>query len=249
MKMALSTLLNEAGADAYYGLMLFPGQGGDCSPGAVDVPIADPSMNDAIKMALGSVVIGLGDTPIDTSLQAALTYYQGIPINQNGRYVLLATDGKPTCNDTDLVPQTVMAVEALAAQGIKTFVIGIGMGISTDGPALDMFAQAGLMPRANGPPFYYPVGNPMELVSTLKQIVGTVVPPCTIQLSSAPPIPTDVRVLFDNQDVVRSPTHSDGWDYDPATMTITFYGPACDEIQSGSVTEIQVVFGCPGPIE
>lgn len=39
-----------------------------------------------------------------------------------------------------------------------------------------------------------------------------------------------------------------GWDYDPTTNTITFYGADCATVQSGSVTNVQVDFGCPGPL-
>jgi hypothetical protein len=48
--------------------------------------------------------------------------------------------------------------------------------------------------------------------------------------------------------VFRDPTHQDGWDYDPATGTLTFYGPACQAIQDGSVLDVDIVYGCPGPV-
>jgi hypothetical protein len=35
--------------------------------------------------------------------------------------------------------------------------------------------------------------------------------------------------------------------YDGATQSITFHGTACDEIKGGTVTDIDVVFGCNSP--
>ena len=36
-----------------------------------------------------------------------------------------------------------------------------------------------------------------------------------------------------------------GWDYDPATNTVTFYGDACDAIEADEVDTVSLVFGCP----
>jgi hypothetical protein len=48
--------------------------------------------------------------------------------------------------------------------------------------------------------------------------------------------------------VPRTPSHADGWDYFPDGDTITFFGAACTELQSGSVAEVKVLYGCPGPV-
>ena len=47
--------------------------------------------------------------------------------------------------------------------------------------------------------------------------------------------------------IPRDPTHMNGWDYDPATNQITFYGPACDALKAGTVTDVDIVFGCDEP--
>ena len=39
-----------------------------------------------------------------------------------------------------------------------------------------------------------------------------------------------------------------GWTYDAATMTLSFVGAACQQLQSGTVSDIDVVFGCAMPV-
>ena len=46
--------------------------------------------------------------------------------------------------------------------------------------------------------------------------------------------------------VARDPVN--GWDYDPETNKVTFYGEACALIQNGQVEDIDIVFGCELPI-
>jgi hypothetical protein len=59
---------------------------------------------------------------------------------------------------------------------------------------------------------------------------------------------TDLEALyvyFDGTGITRDTTHGDGWDYDPATKQVTFYGPACEALQSGMVADLVIVHGCP----
>jgi hypothetical protein len=40
----------------------------------------------------------------------------------------------------------------------------------------------------------------------------------------------------------------DGWDYDAGTNTVTLYGEPCEKLRRGEVSDIDIVFGCPGPV-
>ena len=73
-------------------------------------------------------------------------------------------------------------------------------------------------------------------------------PSCSYQLASAPPVPDDVTVTLNGMVVPRSPSHTDGWDYHPDAMTITFFGSYCAAITSGSIANVSFVYGCPGPV-
>ena len=56
-------------------------------------------------------------------------------------------------------------------------------------------------------------------------------------------------VFFNNdpKGIPGDPSKMDGWDYDPVTGKLTFYGPTCDLLKSGTVTDVDVVFGCDMP--
>jgi hypothetical protein len=40
---------------------------------------------------------------------------------------------------------------------------------------------------------------------------------------------------------------ANGWTYDPSSNKLIFSGDACDALSSGEVSDIDVVYGCPGP--
>lgn len=65
------------------------------------------------------------------------------------------------------------------------------------------------------------------------------------------PAPDDLDhtyVFYDKTELVpRDPAHVAGWDYDPATTKLRFYGTFCSRLQARSVTDLDVVFGCPAP--
>jgi hypothetical protein len=46
----------------------------------------------------------------------------------------------------------------------------------------------------------------------------------------------------------RSTMHTNGWDYHPDAMTITFFGSYCDQIMNGAVGNVSFSYGCPGPV-
>ena len=194
---------------------------------------------------------GVSTTPnISLALGAALTYYQSIPVNPAGRYVLFATDGLPNCKGGDpnmtSYPETVAAVTALHAAGIPTYVLG-----------LDSFANQTVLNDAavaggkaqSGATKYYSATDPTSLAAALQAIAGgIVIPSCTFALQSAPPDPTNVTVTLNGTVVSRSPSHASGWDYYPDAMTITFFGSTCQQIQMGASTNVSFVYGCPGPV-
>ena len=191
-----------------------------------------------------------GNTPSHLALAAALQYYQSIPVNAAGRYVLFATDGLPNCKGGDpnmtSYPETVAAVSALHAAGIPTYVLGLDS--FADQTVLNDAAVAGGEAKP-GPTKYYSATDPTSLAAALQAIAGgIVIPSCTFALQSAPPDPTNVTVTLNGTVVSRSPSHASGWDYYPDAMTITFFGSTCQQIQMGASTNVSFVYGCPGPV-
>ena len=137
--------------------MLFPGPGSSCATAQVDVPIG-PNNAGKIQWKLNASSPG-GNTPMATALNAAKNYLGGMKIPKK-RYVLLVTDGAPNCSPSDPLP----SVKALFGMGIKTFVVGFGLGV--DAGKLTAMASSG------GTSKYYKANNATDLQKVLATIGG-----------------------------------------------------------------------------
>ena len=253
MKSSLDQALHAREANIRFGLTVFPTDNVcGVDPGA-RVPIALNNA-DAIMTYLDGTAPD-GNTPAHIALEEALTYYQSVTPNPAGQYVLFATDGIPNCGgdppemDTEAPTETVDAVTALATAGVHTFVLGFGGLFGLDSGVLNDSALAGLEPAPGGPPHFYQADDAASLQAALDTIAGgIIVPSCSFELTSLPPVPEDVAVYFDGVAVPRNPSHVNGWDYHPDASTITFFGTYCDQLTSGQVSAVDFIFGCPGPV-
>jgi von Willebrand factor type A domain len=238
---AIDQLTTQYADDVRWGLMLFPGfdqdcnDGGECTEGAV---FTDPAAGtaDAITTLLDDAQTCSFGTPIAENLDS-LVDYAGLEDPTRADYILLVTDGMATCNDP------VPSVTTLRMQDpeIRTFVVGFGGEVDPD--QLNAMAQEGgtALP---GDPQYYQADDADGLAAAFADIAGSVLS-CVFVLDQAPPDVDDLYAFFDMMQIPRDPTHGNGWDYDPTTNTITFYGPACDSIQADEVETVSIVFGCP----
>lgn len=245
MRNALNTVVTTYQDGIRFGLMLYPIDN-VCGAGAVLSGIA-PTNAAAISTVL-NLTSPEGGTPTHTTMTAALQYYNGLPVNPQGRYVLLATDGQPNCANLDdpnipTITESIAAIQAARGAGINTFVLGFGDGVNSDPATLQAMADAG------GTGMFYAANSPAELQAALDAIAGSIsVPDCTFALDTVPADPDRLGVYLDDAQVPRSPSHADGWDYDPATNSITLYGSTCDDLQSGAVSTVRVDYGCGGPV-
>jgi len=249
MKQGLGTVASSQDQSIKFGLLEFPSDDNCAADSTPEVPI---------QLGAASAIAGYfamrspnGNTPAHVALGAALAHYNSIPVNSAGRYVLFATDGLPNCagGDPDVASntETVNAVTALFNAGIPTYVLGFGT-FGLDTTVLNDAAVAGGKAKPGATKFYE-ANNAADLDAALQQIAGgVIVPSCSYQLASAPPVPDDVTVTLNGATVPRSPGHTDGWDYYPDDGTITFFGSYCDQITSGSIADVSFVYGCPGPV-
>jgi hypothetical protein len=236
-----------------WGLTLFPDLGGgSCGQGDIPIPVGD-----ANELAIQTLLTNALDrsdpyhceagpcvTNIDTAMEQAASDPSFADATR-ASYALLVTDGKQSgsCRDGSDA-RTYEAIEGLRGRGIDTFVVGFGNGV--DGDVLDRFAMLGgtALPADPG---YYQANDPAELLTAFDDIVRGVVS-CDY---AVPDMPSDlgmVTVFFDGSRTVdRDESHSAGWDYDPATGRLTFFGGPCDDLRSGAATDVDVVFGCAGP--
>jgi hypothetical protein len=134
---------------------------------------------------------------------------------------------------------TVAAVAAIAASGVRVYVIGIP-GSQPYAAVLTDMAFAGGAAMASVP-FYYDVQDLSTLGSVLSAIAGAAVP-CDITVDDPPSTPGDTNVYLDQTLVLYDP--DDGWTWS-APNVVTLHGAACLSLQSGQVKQVQVVSGCP----
>jgi hypothetical protein len=217
----------------------------------VDVPCGDDTVT-VIQLRVSALSPG-GGTPTGESLQAA-NAYEGLHDEARSNFVLLITDGLPTCptgNGQDVTTQdkqlALDAVTALHQAGVDTFVIGLGEALNDSGDPslLNDMAEAGGRPRA-GADKYYKANSLNELQAALDDIGGMVIG-CNLTLHTVPEEPDFLWVYFDGVEVPRDRNHINGWDYDPDRNQINFYGPACDQLRSGQVNKVDVKMGCEIP--
>lgn len=238
---AIDQVTTDFGDEVYFGLMLFPGldqscnDGAECSPGMVFIDPAPGTAGDITTFLGGANTCSFG-TPIAENLDS-LVDYVGLEDPTRNNYVLLVTDGMATCEDP------VPSVTALRNEDpeIRTFVVGFGDEVDPD--QLNQMAMEGgtALP---GDPVYYQADDAAGLSAAFNAIAGSILS-CEFVLEEVPDDPDDLFAFLDMVLVDRDPTHMSGWDYDPATNRVTFYGPACDSIQDGEVETVQIVFGCP----
>lgn len=250
MRTGLTSVVMSKQTNIKFGLLEFPSDDLCVADATPEVPIglgSSPAFNGYFAGRAAN-----GSTPAHTSLASALTYYNTLPVNPAGRYVLFATDGEPNClggvPDTASNAETVAAVTGLFNAGIKTFVLGFGFGAFPVG-VLNDAAIAGGVPKPGAGNKFYEANNQAELDMALAAIAGgVIVPTCAFALASVPPDPNNVTVTVNGMVVPRSTMHTNGWDYHPDAMTITFFGSWCDTIKGGASTSVEFVYGCPGPV-
>ncbi len=212
--------------------------------------IVPPDFLNAMKVNAQINISKIGiraGTPTASGLEICRKFYDGFVDNVSERYVLLSTDGEPTCGTGDECNAPEAQVKMLAAGGVKTVVLGVSEEVQHS-DCLNRLALAGGVPRPGGPPHFYPGTNAADLEKYLKEIVaGLAKPPCTIDLASLPPDAQKVAVYFDDKQIPWDPGNSDGWNYDPpgSFNRIRIYGAHCTNLQTFKVKKIDVIYGCP----
>lgn len=140
------------------------------------------------------------------------------------------------------IGDTVTAIAQAQMAGVHTFVIGVATDMSSDAN-LNMMADAGGEARP-GTTHYYLVTNQQDLVNVINSIAGQIIS-CNLQLPMRPPYPDQVVVTANGQTVPRDTTHMNGWDFGPGDTSIQFYGSYCSMLQSGGISNVQAIYGCP----
>lgn len=252
---ALSALLSKNDGRMNFGLGLFPDTSGDsCTQEAAAVPIAkgtELAIDQLLQNSLSTADTLFPDGPcvtnIDTAMQQAAEEL-GRADGARGRYVVLITDGVQSwnCAVAGGDAGTTKIIENLRQQGIYTFVVGFGSAV--DPRQLNVFADAG--GKANSDPSvrYYQAEDQASLEAALGKISEQAFG-CVFKLQQVPAEMSRIYVYFDRREIHDDATGNDGWRYDAATQTLEFFGQACADLEGGRVADLDIVYGCPKPVD
>jgi hypothetical protein len=254
---AVKSVVMSSDSLIHWGLKVFPeGTGAECVAGSVtskvDVPVAANNATAVINGINATVDSGNG-TPTGDAVNYATMYLQGLN-DGNQHYILLATDGEPSCAGTtkDTTAARTLAVQEVttaASAGINTFVVGVATTKSSDTTTLNQLADAGKEPRNDprpGATHFYLGSTEADLATALGVITGRV--SCTFPLNATPPVPDKVGVYFGTgmTKVPRDTSNSNGWNYTDSTQTaVQVFGSWCDMITAAGTSSVQIIFGCP----
>jgi hypothetical protein len=220
-----------------FGLTIFPGGNGgmgmECAAGTQRVATALNTAG-AIGMALDGTQPA-GYTPTGPTLQNVLMQIQGKKTSPDEvlqpQFVLLVTDGAPTCVGNNFQPNspqphqaTIMAIDALAKAGVKTYVIGYDASVDAMLAAqLTEYAQHG------GTNNFYAVQDGPSLVAKFAEITG-VVAECSYALDKKPDDKKFVLVELDGNKLTLDDPN--GWVITDNNVTIQ--GDACTTLRDGA---------------
>jgi hypothetical protein len=188
-----------------------------------------------------------GGTPTSDTLDVIIDGFADAPIGPDqqpsAKYVLLVTDGAPTCpagdgEDTTQpdIDASNTAVEQLTMKGVRTYVIGY----DTTGPGNEMLTQVldGLAQRGGtGDQMHRPVEDEASLLAEFMRIAG-VIASCRFELNAPPQRADYVLVRLDGKQVnLNDPNGFQLVD----DRTVELEGSACTTYQQGShVLDAQV---------
>ena len=224
---------------------------GTIEPCVRGVTVAPAALDNAATIAAAlDAQTPAGGTPTGETLQALVDTFAAPSVQPPGeavaKIVLLITDGQPTCPngrssettqpDIDLANS---AIEALAARGVKTYVLGYdtaGPGNEMLASVLDGFAQRG----STGDTVHRSVSDQPTLLAELRAATVRAAP-CSIVLESAPARPDLVVVRLD--DVELPADDPDGWML-VGDRTVHLTGAACATLAQGAAHAFDVDVHC-----
>jgi hypothetical protein len=252
-KAAMTAVITATDASVSWGLKLFPeGEGAECSATSVTdaipaeiMPANAATVNDIINT---TEALGNG-TPTGEAIAAATKYLTAR--GASNQYIVLATDGDPSC-PSDSAAETLAYTNLAAAKaaGFPVYVIGVLDPVEDKSKftVLNQMAIEGGTSRSNNPvgDKFYQAYSQEELTNALLAVTGQVVS-CTFEFDAQPPDPTNIAVKINEQRIEQDANKAEGWEYvDDQNMGIVLYGQACEQVKDASENHIDVIFGGKG---
>lgn len=230
----------------------------------IDVPISATGASRVL--AVFDTTEALGGTPTAEALAESAGALRASTSPR--RFIVLATDGGPNCNNGLSAPcvctsrpedcsapdghwsclddtRTIDVIESTAlGAGIPVFVIGIEDPRRPDlADVMDAMARAGGRPREGAGRDFYSVRSEADLRAALESITSTI-SACGFV---SPSVPTDERtfsLVIDGEVVPRD--DMDGWAWtDRARGELEVFGSWCERAQRPGVRIVAIVDDCP----
>jgi len=250
-----------------FGYLEMPGRSG-CDfqmPGCcASPPVVELALDNAQAMtsAIAQAAPVGGNTPTAAALAAAQSYFDTLDDGVRNRYVLMATDGVPSCTlsgafssgNSSTSPgcaDALAEVGALGDSGVKVIVLSVGLDSAAnpgETSCLDALAQAGGAAIPQASPGYYSAEDPDQLQRAIERIFGEVSrPSCLLEM---PRINMDsvVGVYLDGYEIPNDTENGWTWDNSSSSLGIRITGAYCDQIQQFQVSSFEVrYYSCDAP--
>jgi len=193
-----------------------------------------------------------GGTPISAALAGALQWAsaQHKKTPDENTVVVLVTDGQPNGCDTDIPTIAKLAADALAADGTRTYAIGLTGSQEAD---MDQIAMSGGTTKgifvADG------ANTTQDLLDALGAIRGAILDcdfpmPTPTKDSGVDPTKINVNLTQSTLTQVNDATAcgtSSGWYYDNIMnpSRIILCKATCDSVTADPMASLQILLGCP----
>ena len=262
MTSTLTSFIPTVETTVNWGLKLFATDDGSSTGCTVTsgVEVAPKTANaSAISAAIAPPLMAGSSTPTAAAETAAMTYLLGLN-DGNPKFILLATDGIPTCGTATcaagVIPtgnqnqcddaNAIAAVKTAFDMGIPTFVIGVGTATGGGDATLTEMAKQGGFPRMGAAQAYYSVESATELQAafgTITQTVGS----CFFSVRPVPKSADEITAVRGDGNVIPQ-GGSDGWTFvTGANAGVMLNGKSCDDYKSGKVKSVIVDLPCIVP--
>jgi Mg-chelatase subunit ChlD len=253
---ALTAVISATDSVVSWGLKLFPeGEGSECSASSVTdaIPAQIMPLNAATVNGIIMQTEALGNgTPTGDAILKATTYLQGR--GASNQFILLATDGDPSCpdGDDDAEEHAISAITAAKVAGFPTYVIGVLDPMEDEGkfPTLNAMAEAGGTALSDDPmaPKFFQAQSQVELSNALKAVTGQVVS-CVFEFTKRPPNEKNIGVQINGMWIEQDPSRAEGWEYtSDQFLGLELFGNACQQVKAATANQLDIIFGCDEPV-
>ncbi|HMF44903.1 MAG TPA: vWA domain-containing protein [Polyangia bacterium] len=178
------------------------------------------------------------DRPTDVALRICGNTYNMFDSQNRNRFVLLVTDGEPSCGSRDQCSDAQSEIAMLSGNPtqVDTVVIGIG---DSGAPCLQQLALSGGHHLQNAP-YYYHVTSSQDLQTAISSAVTDLAQiACTIDIYSPLSNPDRLGVFIDGVPVPHN--MYDGWEYQGQDKSTIKLSPSwCDRLLSADANSLKL---------